>query len=151
MIDLPPLREHLEDLEDLARYHLGATAYQYVHAISSVDPQVYRIFRAYDWPGNVRELFHVLDYAQNVADSTTMLPEHLPPYLLKKQTGAAPQPSEHIDFSNQTLQGLLDEYERTIILQALEHCGYNLTRTARTLGILRQSLQYRIRKYGIVF
>ena len=151
MIDLPPLREHLEDLEDLVRYHLGATAYQYVHAISSVDPQVYRIFRAYDWPGNVRELFHVLDYAQNVADSTTMLPEHLPPYLLKKQTGAAPQPSEHIDFSNQTLQGLLDEYERTIILQALEHCGYNLTRTARTLGILRQSLQYRIRKYGIVF
>lgn len=151
MIDLPPLREHLEDLEDLVRYHLGATAYQYVHAISSVDPQVYRIFRAYDWPGNVRELFHVLDYAQNVADSTTMLPEHLPPYLLKKQTGAAPQPPEHIDFSNQTLQGLLDEYERTIILQALEHCGYNLTRTARTLGILRQSLQYRIRKYGIVF
>lgn len=151
MIDLPPLRDHLEDLEDLVRYHLSATSYQYVHAITSIDPQVYRIFRAYDWPGNVRELFHVLDYAQNVADSTTMLPEHLPPYLLKKRPGAGSELPEHIDFSNQTLQGLLDDYERNIILQALEHCGYNLTRTAQTLGILRQSLQYRIRKYGIIF
>lgn len=151
MIDLPPLRDHLDDLEDLVRYHLSATSYQYVHAITSVDPQVYRIFRSYDWPGNVRELFHVLDYAQNVADSTTMLPEHLPPYLLKKRPGTGRELPEHIDFSNQTLQGLLDDYERNIILQALEHCGYNLTRTAQTLGILRQSLQYRIRKYGIIF
>lgn len=151
MIDLPPLREHLEDLEELVRYHLNATSFQYVHAITSVDPQVYRIFRAYDWPGNVRELFHVLDYAQNVADSATMLPEHLPPYLLKKLEGQNIQAPERIDFSRKDLQSLMDDYERQIILQALEHCGYNLSRTAKTLGILRQSLQYRIRKYGIIF
>lgn len=152
MIELPPLREHLEDLEELIRYHLGSTSFQYVNAITEVDPRVYQILRRHNWPGNVRELFHVLDYAQNVANSSVMLPEHLPSYLLK---GEAARPArtggdEPVDFSAETLQSLLDDYEHKILLQALDYCGYNISRTAQTLGILRQSLQYRIRKYGIV-
>ena len=153
MLELPPLREHLEDLEELVQYHLNATAYQYVHAITEVAPQVYAILRTYNWPGNVRELFHVLDYAQNVADSDTMRPEHLPSYLLKHRTAPQASPSggpPAIDFSSATLLSLLDDYEHQIILQALDHCGGNISRTAEMLGILRQSLQYRIRKYGIV-
>ena len=152
MIELPPLREHLEDLELLTEYHLRSTAHQYVHSIVRVEPQVYDILRAYHWPGNVRELFHVLDYAQNVSDSTVLQPEHLPSYLLRNQAqqqpSAAPGP---INFSSTSLQALLDDYEREIIAQALDHCGYNISKTAQTLGILRQSLQYRIRKYGLVF
>ena len=152
MLEVPPLREHLEDLEELVRYHLNATSYQYVHGITEVDPQVYAILRSYHWPGNVRELFHVLDYAQNVADSSTMRPEHLPSYLLKSRTApaASADTAPAIDFSSATLQSLLDDYEHQIIVQALDHCGGNISRTAQTLGILRQSLQYRIRKYGIV-
>ena len=152
IIELPPLREHLEDLEQLTQYHLEQTAFQYVHRITDIQPQVYQLLRAYRWPGNVRELFHVLDYAQNVANSSVMLPEHLPSYLLK---GEAARPArtggdEPVDFSAETLQSLLDDYEHKILLQALDYCGYNISRTAQTLGILRQSLQYRIRKYGIV-
>ena len=150
MIELPPLREHLEDLEELIRYHLEATAYQFVHAVTRIDPEVIAVLRAYHWPGNVRELFHVLDYAQNVTDSQVMEVRHLPPYLLKHRSEpAAPLPA--IDFSRETLQGLMDGYERQVIAQALDHCGYNISRTAQTLGILRQSLQYRIRKYGLIF
>ena len=149
MIELPPLREHLEDLEELIRYHLGATAYQFVHAITQIAPEVYALLRTYHWPGNVRELFHVLDYAQNVTDSGVMEVRHLPPYLLKRQTSTPD--TRAIDFSQRDLQGLMDEYEREIIAQALEHCGYNISQTAKTLGILRQSLQYRIRKYGLIF
>lgn len=150
MLELPPLREHLEDLEELIRYHLEATAYQFVHAVTRLDPEVLAVLRAYHWPGNVRELFHVLDYAQNVTDSQVMEVRHLPPYLLKHRSEpAAPLPA--IDFSRETLQGLMDDYERQVIAQALDHCGYNISRTAQTLGILRQSLQYRIRKYGLIF
>lgn len=150
MIELPPLREHLEDLKELIRYHLEATAYQFVHAVTRIDPEVIAVLRAYHWPGNVRELFHVLDYAQNVTDSQVMEVRHLPPYLLKHRSEpAAPLPA--IDFSRETLQGLMDGYERQVIAQALDHCGYNISRTAQTLGILRQSLQYRIRKYGLIF
>lgn len=153
MIELPPLREHLEDLEELVEYHLESTSYQYVHSITRVEPEVYHILRAYHWPGNIRELFHVVDYAQNVADSTVMKPEHLPSYLLRGREPAGPSAplSKPIDFQNTSLQGLLDDYEREIITQALEHYGYNISQTAQALGILRQSLQYRIRKYGLVF
>ena len=75
---------------------------------------------------------------------------HLPPYLLKRRAEpAAPLPA--VDFSQGGLQGLMDEYEKEVIAQALDYCGYNISRTAQTLGILRQSLQYRIRKYGLIF
>ncbi|MCB6500900.1 sigma 54-interacting transcriptional regulator [Colidextribacter sp. 210702-DFI.3.9] len=156
IIELPPLREHLEDLEQLTWYHLEQTAFQYVHRITRIQPQVYQLLRAYRWPGNVRELFHVLDYAQNVADSDVMTVEHLPAYLRKNQApaprqSAPPTPSGHIDFSHTSLQALMDDYEKEIITQALDHCGYNISQTAQALGILRQSLQYRIRKYGIIF
>ena len=156
IIELPPLREHLEDLEQLTWYHLEQTAFQYVHRITRIQPQVYQLLRAYRWPGNVRELFHVLDYAQNVADSDVMTVEHLPAYLRKNQAPAprqtvSPAVSPSIDFSHTSLQALMDDYEKEVITQALDHCGYNISQTAQTLGILRQSLQYRIRKYGIIF
>ena len=98
----------------------------------------------------------MLDYAQNVADSDVMTVEHLPAYLRKNQAPAPRQsapltPSGHINFSHTSLQALMDDYEKEVITQALDHCGYNISQTAQTLGILRQSLQYRIRKYGIIF
>ena len=150
MIELPPLREHLEDLEELVRYRLEATAYQFVRGAAEVDPEVYALMRDYHWPGNVRELFHVMDYAQNVTDSRVIRTQHLPPYLLKHRAVPA-RGLEPIDFARDNLQSLMDDYERQIIAQALEHCGCNISQTARTLGILRQSLQYRIRKYGLIF
>lgn len=155
MIELPPVREHKEDLEELIRYHLEASAFQYVRPFTDVSPEVMELFRAYSWPGNVRELFHVLDYAQNVADSDTLCVEHLPGYLLKikKEEAKASHLNtldESVDFINNDLQSLMDEYEHTILLKALEHYGYNITKTADSLRLRRQSLQYRIKKYGIV-
>ena len=150
MIELPPLRDHLEDLEELIHYRLDATAYQFVRAVTRIEPEVYALLRSYHWPGNVRELFHVLDYAQNVTDSELIGARHLPPYLLKHRAEPA-APIQPVDFSRETLQGLMDDYEKQIIIQALEHCGYNISQNAQTLGILRQSLQYRIRKYGLIF
>lgn len=153
MIELPPLREHREDLDELIRYHLNATSFQYVHTFTSIHPQVMQFFKKYPWPGNVRELFHVLDYAQNVADGEILSMEHLPSYLVKQnENDPVPEaiPNQPIDFNSHTLQSLLDEYEHKIILDALEHYGYNITRTAAALNLRRQSLQYRIRKYGIV-
>lgn len=156
MIELPPVREHKEDLNELIIYHLNATAFNYVHAFAEIDPEVREIFNAYSWPGNVRELFHVLDYAQNVAECDILKAQYLPTYLTKivkdekKETPPQVQ-NVSIDFANHDLQSLMDKYEQGIIVKALEHYGYNITKTAEVLRIRRQSLQYRIKKYGIIF
>lgn len=160
MIELPSLREHMEDLDELIYTHLEATAFQYVRAISDVDAKAMQIMKSYSWPGNVRELFHVLDYAQNLADDSILLPEYLPSYL-RKNTAASEKSSsakevnadeamENMDISGRDLQSIMDEYENKVIRQALEQYGYNISRTADALGLRRQSLQYRIKKYGII-
>lgn len=159
MIELPPLREHKEDLEQLIQYHLDATAVQYVHSFSEIDPEVLELFRAYSWPGNVRELYHVLDYAQNVADDEVLRLEHLPGYLRKtgeerkSMLNHSRTAGEHASgfLPGQALQSIMDSYEHKVLSEALEFYGYNITKTADALGLRRQSLQYRIKKYGIVF
>jgi len=129
--------------EPVGRGRYRYAAYVHRHSLNVAD-KLRTIFR---------ESIVSVDYAQNIADSSTLRVEHLPSYLTKNlpavsgKTASAPGV---IDFSNQSLQGLLDDYEHQILLQALDHCGYNISRTAEMLGILRQSLQYRIRKYGIV-
>ncbi len=155
MIELPPLRNHLEDLEELIRYHLRANDRLFLHTFTDIDGEVLEIFRRYAWPGNVRELFHVLDYARNVADDETLRPENLPPYMKRSgllETAVRVSPAkdgESFDFREDTLQSIMDEYENRVLRAALDHYGYNITRTAEALGLRRQSLQYRIRKYGI--
>ena len=116
------------------------------------------IFRSYSWPGNVRELFHVLDYAQNVADGETLRRENLPGYLRKfgeESRGVQTfQPAGEDKASGfmpgVELQSIMDAYEHKVLQKALEHYGYNITKTADALGLRRQSLQYRIKKYGII-
>lgn len=155
MIDLPPLRNHLEDLEELIRHHIRVNDRLFLHTFTEIQDEVLEIFRNYAWPGNVRELFHVLDYARNVADDDVLRPEHLPPYMKRTVAPAesssreAAGPGEPHDFSRDTLQDIMDEYEHRVLMEALEHFGYNITKTAEALGLRRQSLQYRIRKYGI--
>ena len=155
MIELPSLSMHMEDLEELIQYHLSATAYQYVHSATVLDAPVMELFQSYSWPGNVRELFHVLDYAQNLADGDTISLEHLPSYLLKENKNAKKAPGESFspeasfNWNNSSLQSLMDDYESRLIRQALKYFGYNITQTAQALGLRRQSLQYRIHKYGI--
>ena len=155
-IPLPPLRERQEDILPLAHHFCAHFSELYALPAKQLATGTATALQLYGWPGNVRELFHVLDYAQNVADSDVMTVEHLPAYLRKNQAPAPRQsapltPSGHIDFSHTSLQALMDDYEKEVITQALDRCGYNISQTAQALGILRQSLQYRIRKYGIIF
>lgn len=70
-------------------------------------------------------------------------------YKVKKAPGVSYTPEASLDWENCSLQSLMDDYENKVILKALEHFGYNITQTAQALGLRRQSLQYRIHKYGI--
>ena len=129
--------------------------HKYLKRISHIDESVIAILKSYNWPGNVRELFHIVEYALNVIENDTWKISHLPKYI----TDSYNENSENMDSSNfeepsgiykNDLQYIMDNYESKILKKVLEHNGYNISRTADSLGIKRQSLQYRIKKYGIV-
>ena len=158
MIELPPLRDHIGDIRELVQHYIGKKRHQYAKDIPSLSPEVYTLFAQYGWPGNVRELYHVLDYALNVVEGEVIEPAHLPAYLRKSQNGGPALPNASAasaeeadpDLFRSDLQTLMDRYEEKVIRQVLEHHGYNISRTAEALGLRRQSLQYRIKKLGII-
>lgn len=150
-INLPPLREHPQDIEELIYYYIKQNSYKYAKTVSHIPPETLALLTAYPWPGNVRELFHALDYVLNVIDDDTIRLEHLPEFLLsvspaKKSVSEV----EPVDYAHQELQKTMDEFESQVLRKALEQHGYNITQTAQALGLHRQGLQYRIKKYGII-
>ena len=166
MIELPPLRDHMEDISNLVKARVRNNNGHFANKISEVEPEVMNYLNQYNWPGNVRELFHVVDYAQNITDGETIKAEHLPRYLQEKvnksdgkslreasgttvEYGESGGPAE-INWSTDTLQSLMDDYECLVLTAALDHYGSNITQTAKALDIKRQSLQYRLKKYGII-
>lgn len=154
IIDLPPLRDRIEDLDELIWFYLGKQAHRFIRPVHSLAPGTLAILRSYHWPGNVRELFHVLDHILNVTDGGTAEPQHLPRYLQTAGTSEiSPDPAfaeMDSDWLHSDLQTTMDRYECQVIRAVLEHYGSNISQAAQALGLRRQSLQYRIKKYGII-
>ncbi len=161
MINLPPLREHPEDIEILMWDRIRHSNQHFVNKIEKISPEVLDFLKSYPWPGNVRELFHTVDYAMNVTDGDTIEMSHLPKHLTDGATkpagGSVSGSAKNAgggyfapDWSKDTLQSLMDRYENEILREALDYYGGNISQTARALDIKRQSLQYRINKYGII-
>lgn len=157
MIQLPPLREHPDDLEDLIRYRIQHSKIQGVPAFKTIDPQVIWTLQQYNWPGNVRELNHVVDYAMTVSEEDTLTMSDLPAYLLNAMHESTPMYPAENDSAPAllrdtapaiwgTLQHMLQEYEEQILRQALRQTKGNISQAAKLLGIKRQNLQYRLRK-----
>jgi len=155
ILEIPPLKNRIDDIETLIKYCLKQYQHKYLKRISHIDESVIAILKSYNWPGNVRELFHIVEYALNVIENDKWKISHLPKYI----TDSYNENSENMDSSNfeepsgiykNDLQYIMDNYESKILKKVLEHNGYNISRTADSLGIKRQSLQYRIKKYGIV-
>ena len=81
-LNLPPLRERLEDVKDLVLFHTGKLCESYGIAQKGIAPEFFESLLAYDWPGNVRELINALDRALAAArHEPTIYPNHLPSYI----------------------------------------------------------------------
>lgn len=152
MIHLPPLREHLDDMEALIWHRIRHSKVQYALPFTQIDPEVIWVLQQYSWPGNVRELNHVVDYAMTVSDDEVLLTEHLPAYILDAvygpaPTGGAATPVElAVPVIEGGLQKMVKDYEDRVVQQALRQTGGNVSRAAELLGVKRQSLQYRLRR-----
>ena len=96
---------------------------------------------AYRWPGNIRELRNVVERAVLLADTGKIAPANLPREIVGSGTEAAATGTE----SASALEG----YEKAMIVRALEEAGWNQTKAAAALGISRDNLRYRLKKYQI--
>ena len=145
---LPSLRERVDDLPILVSHLLERAAQRLSRAPATVSPEAMRCLWTYQWPGNVRELQSALEAAMVLSDGV-ILPEHLPPAI---QTSGVPAP-QAVDASLKLLGGSLDdvleESERRLIVDALGKAGGVQARAAKILGISERSLWYRVKKLKI--
>ncbi len=136
-IHVPPLREHLEDVPALVEHFLGRLSVEYRRRLSMSEPAMQRL-QTYSWPGNVRQLRSVLETAVATTEGSVLPARSL--HLLDEPAEAAPEQLPTLN---------LEELEARAIRQALEQTGGNNTQTARLLGIHRDTLITKLKKYGI--
>lgn len=155
-IDIPTLQERKEDIPTLARYFLNEFCNHYHRSPMTLSEKALDEFLQYEWPGNVREFRHTIEYAFTRApeDALVLEFEHLPDYLqsTKRVSHKAPQlfPAPPATLP---IDGNFDErmeaFERELIENALDLHGRNVSKSAKALGMSRQNLQYRMRKFNI--
>jgi DNA-binding NtrC family response regulator len=115
-----------------------------------LDPDVQARLVRYAWPGNVRELRNILERAIILATGDVLTVEHLPPEL-EESTVARADDTTKASSVSLPAEGLrLEEVERDLVRQALENTGGNQVRAARLLGISRDALRNRMKKFGFV-
>ncbi len=148
---LPPLRERVEDVERLISYFIQRYGSLYGQGNAMVDQPLKEALLRYQWPGNVRELEHVIESCLAMLDPGENLItfDHLPAYVQPKFVQGKKLPALNLSQSQRTLHKILEDTERQVIENVLKDNKGNISRSARALGILRQNLQYRIRRLGI--
>ncbi|MDP3775218.1 MAG: sigma-54 dependent transcriptional regulator [Gemmatimonadales bacterium] len=147
---LPTLRDRPDDIEPLALHFLDKLSREFRRSAPRMTPEAIACLREYDWPGNARELRNVIERVLLLEEGHEIVPAQLP---VEVQLGGSSAgvgvatggvmafPAEGVD---------LEELERTLIAQALRTAGGNKTRAARLLRLTRDTLRYRLEKYGIV-
>jgi DNA-binding NtrC family response regulator len=145
-IELPPLRDRVEDIEPLARHFLHQFTETLRKPLRELAPESIALLTSYPWPGNVRELKNVLERTVILEDAEVLLPRHLPE-LIQRRT---PATSDRINPFTLPETGIdLDRLEEDLIRQALERTKGVKSAAARLLGLSRDTLRYRIEKYGL--
>jgi DNA-binding NtrC family response regulator len=146
-IDLPPLRQHLDDLPAMAEAMIGEMNQKHGKKVSGVGQSIMDRMMAYDWPGNARELRNTIERAVVLCpDGAPLDAGHLPPAFGKAQSQTAPV----FDASVVAVRvgTTVDEAERLLILRTLESTGQNKTRAAEILGVSLKTLHNKLKEYS---
>lgn len=143
-VNLPALRERLDDIEPLVLHFLRGTG------IASVEASALAALASHSWPGNVRELQNEIQRAACMCDGSVLTASNLSiPLPVDRITRRAPAPVQLAPASNRCLDEQLMDAERSIIAAALAAHGGNRTHTARALGITRIGLLRKMSRLGL--
>jgi len=148
-IHIPPLREHPEDILPLATFFIARFNREMRRGVLGLHPDAQACLKAYSWPGNVRELRNVIERGMILAGGDTLCVEHLLPEIAPVAT-PSPEPRRAVPVSLPADGLRLGEVERDLVRQALEATEGNQVRAARLLGISRDALRNRMKKFGLL-
>lgn len=137
-IQVPPLKEHQEDIPLLAEHFLRRMASNFGQTVPTITEKALQALQTYTWPGNVRELRSVLERSLILCENNVISEHALPHEVVKK--AADRQSLGHSIFS-------LEEVERDCIIRALHFFNGNRQQTAQALGIGRKTLYRKMEKY----
>jgi two-component system, NtrC family, response regulator AtoC len=141
-IQLPPLRERVSDVPELAKHFVDSFSRDLGKRVNRITPEALDLLRRYAWPGNVRELRNVIERSVLLADGDSLTADGLPPEV------RAPRRENEASF-DMGPNGLdIEALERTLLREALRRAEGNRTTAGRLLGLSRHQIRNRLKKYG---
>src|SRR5687767_2967887 len=142
-IRMPALRDRMEDLPELARFFLRRYNLKFRKEIQGIAESTLEILSAYWWPGNIRELENLIERLVAVSDKDWITDEDLPYEFHVAQLDKQGPTSENM------LERAVSTFERNFIVRALEKSAWNVTATARALGIPLSTLKFKMDRLEI--
>jgi len=164
-IHLPPLRERTEDIPALAEYFMNRFNEEYHASVRYVEDVAMERLKSYSWPGNARELENCIRRAVLLSLGDVILEEHLKidagqkdsptaetrdKLLLRIERGLDGLISDILQLSGEnTHENVIEMIEKALVSRVLELCGYNQVKASRMLGVSRNTLRHRMKKFDI--
>jgi len=145
-LGVPPLRDRKEDIALLVDHFVKKYSREFKKEVRGVSQGALPALEAYDWPGNVRELENVIERSVALATRSVILLEDLPLDLAMHEPGQSRSVGEPALLS---LKEARERFEQAYVLRALEREDWNQSRTARILGVHRNTLIARLAAWGI--
>ncbi|MGA3293362.1 MAG: sigma-54 dependent transcriptional regulator [Candidatus Acidiferrales bacterium] len=141
-IDIPPLREHKEDIPELVTFFLEKFGRESGKPAPRITPQALKLLMDFHWPGNVRELENILARSVTLSSGPTLdaADIHFDARAPRSHAGLSPVLPDGVT---------LEQWEEEIIREALRRADGNKSQAARALGLSRNALRYRLSKMGV--
>jgi len=140
-LDVPSLAQREGDVTLLAKHFAAKFAGEYAKEIQGIAPRTVAVLEAYHWPGNVRELEHVIGRACMLAEGSQIDVQDLPAHVV---------PGNPVEPTREGPDSPLIEQERRLVQEALSKAAGNQSEAARALGIGRDALRYKMKKFGLL-
>lgn len=151
-ITMPPLRDRRGDIPLLANHALAKFGHLAESRVKEISREAMEVLIDYSWPGNVRQLESAIERAILLCEGETVMPRDLPQEVLSRKTlsKSGDRPARGSDGFDIPPEGLnFENFERDLILQAMEKSDWVIAKAAKMLGMSYRTLQYRIDKFGL--
>jgi len=147
VVEMPPLRDRLEDILLLSNLFIEENNKEYNKNIKGFSEEAKKLLIQYSWPGNVRELKNVIERAMILSDQEVIIPKHLP-FELKQM-----EKLHHANSENQLFEirddMSLENMEKMHLSNVLKRLEWNKSKASKTLGVSRATLRAKIKKYNL--